>query len=394
MPGSCFATPCVFRGRQAVCIGNDIVQIRVLTGGGHIATVQTATDVREKSGAESEDFGSPLWIPPWSTVDPALSELADTQEFGDGLEGRYLLSHIMGHNLCLDVFGDHSKGEVDKCGLAFHGEAGQTTWKVKSVVRESDGAKLRVCLAAHLTATMMDVSRTFTVSEGSSAIEVQETMKSLVGFDRALGRANHVTIGKAFLQDGQTVFHCNADRGKTWPEDIGDFKSFAVGEEFDFPDIPAASYGPAAPKRRNWRTYPYPDQPKSRGLLTLRIKGDSKWGYFSAESPSRCRRLCYVWERSAFPFLMTWEENKANEEKPWGGRTLTRGLEFSSYAFALGRRSNVALGKVLDTPAFQWLDAHEEFTTTWFMKYEETAKGSPCACMSSEELQQITGSGS
>jgi len=53
----------------------------------------------------AEDFGSPLWIPPWKTCDPSLTELADPEIFGDGLEGHYLLPHIMGHNLCVDVFG-------------------------------------------------------------------------------------------------------------------------------------------------------------------------------------------------------------------------------------------------------------------------------------------------
>lgn len=62
---------------------------------------------------------------------------------------------------------------------------------------------------------------------------------------------------------------------------------------------------------------------------------------------------------------MTWEENKSRDGKPWCGRTLARGLEFSSYAFALGRQWNVEKGKLLDTPAFQWLDAHETTTTVF-----------------------------
>ena len=70
------------------------------------------------------------------------------------VSSRYVLQHIMGHNLCLDVFGDHSTGEAppqppmdpdahllrdsvlnrtkflapvqtSQSGLAFHGEAGQ-----------------------------------------------------------------------------------------------------------------------------------------------------------------------------------------------------------------------------------------------------------------------------
>jgi hypothetical protein len=42
-----------------------------------------------------------------------------------------------------------------------------------------------------------------------------------------------------------------------------------------------------------------------------------------------------------------------------------RGLEFSSYAFPTSRRENVGLGTLLDTPAFQWLDANETRTTEY-----------------------------
>ena len=57
---------------------------------------------------------------------------------------------------------------------------------------------------------------------------------------------------------------------------------------------------------------------------------------------------------------MTWEENRHLDEKPWDARTLTRGMEFSSYAFATDRKTNVELGTLLDTPAFMWLDAFEK----------------------------------
>ena len=61
---------------------------------------------------------------------------------------------------------------------------------------------------------------------------------------------------------------------------------------------------------------------------------------------------------------MTWEENRARSHKPWSSRTLCRGLEVSSYAFATSRRDNVERGKLLDTPCYEWLDAHEVKTAT------------------------------
>eukprot|EP01052_Picozoa_sp_SAG31_P073090 SAG31_NODE_32096_length_360_cov_0.766284_1_plen_70_part_10 len=37
----------------------------------------------------------------------------------------------------------------------------------------------------------------------------------------ALGMANHVTVGEAFLRDRSTVFSCNGDRGHTWMTEDG-----------------------------------------------------------------------------------------------------------------------------------------------------------------------------
>ena len=67
---------------------------------------------------------------------------------------------------------------------------------------------------------------------------------------------------------------------------------------------------------------------------------------------------------------MTWEENHAREQAPWSNRALTRGLEFGSYALAMGRRWCVEKGKMFDTPTFEWLDAFEEKTTDFWISLQ------------------------
>ena len=49
---------------------------------------------------------------------------------------------------------------------------------------------------------------------------------------------------------------------------------------------------------------------------------------------------------------------------------MTRGLEISSYAFALGRKANVEMGTLFDIPSFAWLDAHEEQTTSFYFSLQ------------------------
>ena len=127
----------------------------------------------------------------------------------------------MGHNLCLDVFGGQTDAEVSApipgsagppviSGL--HGEAGACSWDVVHKHQDADGAS--VTLAAHLRRTCLEVQRTFSVTAGGDAVRVDETIVNLVGFQRALGCANHITLGEGFLKSGSTRFACNADKGQ------------------------------------------------------------------------------------------------------------------------------------------------------------------------------------
>lgn len=423
---TCFVAPRVFRGRQAVQIGNDKVAVTVLCGGGHIALVQSAGDAAATFGAgvdaaaaaahAERDHGSPLWLPPWPTYDPALSGAVPESIFGDGLEGKYLLSHICGHNLCLDVFGAHSAAESRHAGraMSFHGEAGQVTWDVVEARVEGEGAGARatLTLSAHLRHTLLSVTRTFTLRAGERTVKVTEAMKNLVGFQRALGRAQHVTFGAAFLRGHRTSFTTNCDRGRTWPDALGEHASFEPASDFAYPRVPAcvAAAGPGGVHREamtagaaggeqqsvDWREYPRAAQ--SEGLCTMRVdptaapldeaSGKGRFGWLLAHNRGTGVALSYVWERAAFPWLMAWEENNARMDKPWNGRTLTRGLELSSYAFPTGRPANVGMGTLFDTPTFEWLDAHEEKVTSYYISLQTGAPTeAPGAAQKAEPIE-------
>ena len=83
---------------------------------------------------------------------------------------------------------------------------------------------------------------------------------------------------------------------------------------------------------------------------------------------------------------------RCREALPWSGRTLARGLEFSSYALPLGRRRNVEIGEVLGTPCYEWLDAHEQRNTTFYIEWKKVthadAKGD-VSPLSEEEIRKI-----
>lgn len=339
--------------RPGLLIENDCVAAVVLTGGGHLV------ELRSKRCGANEDV-NPLWEPDWPTTDPALRKVAEGMCSSDeGAREGELLSSIGGMNLCVDVFGRQSPGEV-AAGLAFHGEAGLTTWEVEAV----DRAAGTVTLTAHLRRTALRVSRVFSL-EGPT-VRIDESLTNLCAFERVLGRAQHVTLGEAFLRGGRCAFAANCDSGLTWPKSEPG-ASWAPGEAFSYPDLPAREGGTA-----DWRAFPRCE--KNADIATMRVEA-GEYGWFTAErrrtadSAAAAPRLslAVVWERAAFPWLQTWEENRCNPAKPWNERTLCRGLEPSSYAFASSKRDNVERGSLYGTPCFEWLDANATKTTTLYL---------------------------
>src|SRR3569832_1633346 len=107
-----------FRGRRAAAIENDALRVTVLREGGHIAEIlDKATGV------------NPLWTPPWPSIEPSQYDAARHPEYGSGIDAR-LLAGIMGHNLCLDVFGAPSDEEF-AAGVGVHGESSVTLYEIE-----------------------------------------------------------------------------------------------------------------------------------------------------------------------------------------------------------------------------------------------------------------------
>ena len=341
---TCSIHPVAFRSRSAVAISNDHVELIIVMGGGHLA-----------SFTRRDQPVNVFWEPAWASLDPGLRRIQSRETYGDGPEAG-LLSGILGHNLCVDVFGAQSDGEV-AAGLAIHGEVGLVAWEALSaqVVR----GEATLVMRARLPESFLEVTRSVRLRDGASCVRVEESVRNLTGVERVYGCAQHVTLGEAFLKDAPALFACNADKGRTWPQPSAEKHStWAVAADFDYPDVPRRDGGTA-----DWRRYPR--DARNSDLCTLRVRPQDELGWFTAVQNACRLGVYYIWERAAYPWLMTWEENYTRAGKPWNEHTLTRGLEFSSYAFALSRQTNVDIGRLFDTPAFQWLDAHATRTTRY-----------------------------
>src|SRR5712671_4030146 len=99
-----------FLGRHAASIENSDLRVTVLEEGGHIAEI-----FHKKTGV------NPLWVPPWSSQ--------ERPDCGDGVDAN-LLAGIMGHNVCVDLFGVPSEAEA-AAGIGVHGEASVRRYEIE-----------------------------------------------------------------------------------------------------------------------------------------------------------------------------------------------------------------------------------------------------------------------
>src|SRR3954462_12381477 len=123
--------PTTYRGRRAAILENDALRVTVLREGGHIAEI-----FDKRTGV------NPLWTPPWPSIEPSTYDPARHPEYGEGIDAR-LLAGIMGHNLCLDVFGAPSAEEF-AAGVGVHGESSVVAYAREGNVFRSQFALARL----------------------------------------------------------------------------------------------------------------------------------------------------------------------------------------------------------------------------------------------------------
>ena len=176
--------PLFYRSRRAARLENDSLRVTVLREGGHIAEIL------------DKDTGvNPLWTPNWPSLEPSRYDRARHPEYGGGGDAS-LLAGIMGHNLCLDIFGGPSDAEA-AAGLPVHGEASLVPYEL-----EQSG--LTLVQRARLPLTNLRIERTIRLAD--RVLRVKESVENPSGADRPVGWTEHVTLGPPFLEKGVTEF--------------------------------------------------------------------------------------------------------------------------------------------------------------------------------------------
>ena len=304
----------LYRGRRAYQIENESLRLTVLVEGGHIAEI-----LHKPTGV------NPLWTPPWPSIEPSTYSLATHPEYGADSESK-LLSGIMGHNLCVDLFGPPSAEEA-AAGLTVHGEASVAAYDI-----EASGSKL--LQKARLPWAGLAVERRI-VLDGTS-VRIVESVENLLPYDRPIAWTEHVTLGPPFLEKGSTQFRATATKSRT-PED-----SSAVEDIHAFPSAAA-----------------------SEAFTTYLMDEAKERSWFLAWSPNAKVLFGYEWRRADFPWLGIWEENYSRQSAPWNGETLTRGMEFGASPFAETRRQMIDRNALFGIPTYRWLPAGTRATVEY-----------------------------
>ena len=318
----------LFRGRRAVQIENEFLRITLLVEGGHIA------EVYEKSAGIS-----PLWIPHWSSVEPSSYKPSMKTQFGSGSDAK-LLAGIMGHNVCLDIFGSPSVEEA-AAGLTVHGEASILPY---SIVQNEEELRFEL----RLPLAQLEFTRRIKLSGRN--IKVRETVKNLTYFDRPIAWTQHVTLSPPFLDPLTTMFSASMTKSFVSETDPGLDGYLKPGALFLWPNAPLLHGGMAdltqMRKKRPASSY-----------TALLADPAAQNAYFLAHSPQFGLTFGYVWRRVDFPWMGIWEENCSRKASPWNGMTVTRGMEFGVSPVPENRREMVLRPSLFEAPMYRWLGA-------------------------------------
>ena len=318
-----------YRGRRAATIDNGTLRVTVLEEGGHIAEIRDLA-----SGV------NPLWTPGWPSIEPSTYDRARDTTYGANAESS-LLSGIMGHNLCLDIFGGPSEDEA-AAGLPVHGEASVARFEIET----SSGA---IAMTTVLPSAQLRVERRIDLD--GRTVRVRETVENLTAADRPVGWTEHVTIGPPFLENGVTELHVPADRSLVFPGDFGAAGYLTPGAEFTWPHAPAKNGGTV-----DLRTYP-PASPPSGAYTAHRMDPRNAEACFITFSKTAGLAFGYVWRTADFPWMGLWEENGSRPGAPWNGTTKTWGLEFGVSPMPETRQQMIERGRIFGTPGFRWIPA-------------------------------------
>lgn len=317
----------------------------MLTGGGHIADFRLLDPTGSNVNA--------LWEAPWPTMDPDKFQTRNVRKnvrkYGPMPVGKFLAA-FTGHAVCVDYFGGPSPAEAAQ-GMALHGEAANSRWKL--VRPERSSADARVSMAVHLPAAGLRLRRELCLRRNESVVYVEECLTNECAQDHFFHWTQHVTLGPPMLHPDESVIALPGTRAMTWPHGYEGASLVRDNEEFLWPHARATDGGRVNLAR--------PFARDGKGFVAAVLLGPQReLGFVAALNWKIGLLLGYCFRRSDFPWVAIWEENVARTGSPWDGKTRARGLEFGSTPMPVGKEETFARGSLFGTPTFRRIPAKSE----------------------------------
>lgn len=324
-------------GREALTIANDRMQLSVLPGGGFIG------EVRLTSGRARADI-NPMRVPHYPTIDPhTFSYARHGGVYGTDVQAR-LMSGYMGHFTCFPQFGNQPE-EFKAADYSQHGEALTVKWQ-----RE---ASQDLVMRAELPRTQYGFRRSIALLPDETAVTVTETVENLMIADRPLQWVQHVTLGPPFVEKDKMFADASVDRvmlgwGRSatlaaWPASANE-----KGVSHDY-RVFSGEVGKWLLQRqgRNWVTAYHADY----NVL-----------------------LGYIFDAQANPWLLDWQQNRTNMQKPWDGKVVARGFCWGD-SLIQGAKNAVAQGENFGVPQYSWIDGRASRSQTYTIFLAEIPAG-------------------
>jgi hypothetical protein len=334
-----------WKGRPAISLANECLELVTLTGGGSIA------ELRLRLSGELSD--NVLWEPPWPTMDPDKHRpRTHDRVYGPAFVGKFLAS-FTGHALCLDYFGAPSEEEIG-VGLCLHGEAAVSRWKV---VQSADA---ELALEATLPVAGLKVRRELRLRKDESVVYVRETIRNLRQADHFFHWTQHVTLGPPFLEPGESVIALPGGPGMSWPHGYEGRSLLASSQEFEWP------YARTEEGSRVDLSRPFV-QPGRGFVAAVLLRPENHAAYVVALNFKLGLAVGYCFSRQLFPWIAVWEENRARKRSPWNGRTQARGLEFGTTPMPVGKREAFLTGPLFGVPTCCCVPAKGEIEANYLL---------------------------
>ena len=318
-----------YRGRRAVRIENDA-----------LAPHRARGRRSHRRDPRQVDRRQPAVDAAVAIVRAIEYDRAKHPEYGGGVDAA-LLAGIMGHNLCLDIFGGPSDAEA-AAGLPVHGEASLVRYEIESSA--PDHCRAREAAARESS------RRAAAAAGGRLRARSRKASKTC--------RASITRLGGRSTSPSARRFSRKASPNSAPRRRVRRCSSVRLA--------PPTTSCPAPSSTGRMRLGPTAAQPTSGGRaaprrrvpirLTSWISGGRR--HFSSHFRRRLgSRSATSGAAQDFPWLGIWEENASRPAAPWNGATLTRGMEFGASPFPETRREMIERGRLFDVSTFRWIPA-------------------------------------